>query len=486
MRIVTISSLLVAWAIHVISIMQDDHSCDGSLSLDPATYSAADTIERDVVIVGGGSSGAFTAVRLRDSNKSVVVIEKQGTLGGHAETYTNPFTGYTTDLGVVIFHNLQIVRDYFARFDTPLFNLPSFAINLTYVDFTTGQTVDFKPPSAEAFTTALKSYSRHLERHADIQLGFNLSYPIDPDLLLSFKEFVEKYGLQDLVPRTFMTNQGYVQILDISMLYIFKNLNMDTIRDYLESSFLTTVHHNVQELYTKVAHFLGSDALLSTKILAMERRSLDNHSAVSSGSHAIRILVKTPSGRKLILAKALVFALPPVVDGLDGFDLSEEERTLFGKFHANGYYAGLLNNTGLTESITATGPGQDYNIPVLPGPYGMGVTAEGLTQVFYGSPSVLSDSQVKADLISSIKSVQRARGIVTNGAEPDWLAFTNHSSFNLMVSNDDIKHGFYRKLLSLQGKRNTFYHGAAWETQDSSILWKFTDEYVLPKLLSVL
>ncbi|KAF2964511.1 hypothetical protein GQX73_g9078 [Xylaria multiplex] len=482
MYIITIFYLLMAC---VVSVTTDGRGHDEPLWLDPATYSAADIIEKDVVIIGGGSSGSFTAVRLRDFNKSVVVIEKKDTLGGHAETYTNPFTGYTIDLGVVVFHNLQVVLDYFAKFDTPLFKISPFVTNLSYVDFTTGQPVDFEPPTTEAFTEALKSYSRHLERHAGIHLGFNMSYPVDPDLLLSFKDFVEKYGLQDLVAQTFLSNQGYAPILDISMLYIFKYLNIYQVRGYLESSFFTTAHHNIQELYTKIAHFLGSDALLSTKVLAMERQSPKSHSPVLAEQRPIRVLVQTPTGRKIILAKALISAVPPVVDGLTGFDLSDEERKLFGKFYANGYYTGLLNNTGLNESIWNTEPGRAYNIPALPGPYGLRLT-EGLTQVYYGSPLVLSDNQVKADIMSRIKTVQRARGIVTDGIDPSWLAFSSHAPFNLMVSNDDIKEGFYRNLSSLQGRRNTFYHGAAWETQDSGALWKFTDDYILPRLLSVL
>lgn len=43
---------------------------------------AADSIiERDVVIIGGGASGAHAAVRLReDFGKSVVIVEKQENL----------------------------------------------------------------------------------------------------------------------------------------------------------------------------------------------------------------------------------------------------------------------------------------------------------------------------------------------------------------------------------------------------------------------
>lgn len=49
-----------------------------------------------------------------------------------------------------------------------------------------------------------------------------------------------------------------------------------------------------------------------------------------------------------------------------------------------------------------------------------------------------------------------------------------------------IRDGFYVILLALQGKRNTFYTGATWETQDSGMIWNFTEQYVLPKLLESL
>ncbi len=49
--------------------------------VDPAQFAPADTIHRDIAIIGGGASGAHAAVRLReDFNKSIVVIEKRDKL----------------------------------------------------------------------------------------------------------------------------------------------------------------------------------------------------------------------------------------------------------------------------------------------------------------------------------------------------------------------------------------------------------------------
>ena len=51
------------------------HGVQADLSLEPTCFLPDDIIIRDVCVIGGGSSGTYTATRLRDSNKSVVVLE---------------------------------------------------------------------------------------------------------------------------------------------------------------------------------------------------------------------------------------------------------------------------------------------------------------------------------------------------------------------------------------------------------------------------
>jgi heterodisulfide reductase subunit A-like polyferredoxin len=58
-------------------------------------FAAQDIITRDVCIIGGGATGTYSAVRLReDFNKSIVIVEKTGRLGGHTETYIDPITQF--------------------------------------------------------------------------------------------------------------------------------------------------------------------------------------------------------------------------------------------------------------------------------------------------------------------------------------------------------------------------------------------------------
>lgn len=68
---------------------------------DERNFAPQDIITRDVCIIGGGSTGTYSAVRLsQDLGKSVVVIEKTSRLGGHTETHTDPKTGGPIDYGV--------------------------------------------------------------------------------------------------------------------------------------------------------------------------------------------------------------------------------------------------------------------------------------------------------------------------------------------------------------------------------------------------
>jgi len=44
--------------------------------IDESKFKPGDIIARDVAIIGGGASGSYAAVRLRDSGKTVVVIDQ--------------------------------------------------------------------------------------------------------------------------------------------------------------------------------------------------------------------------------------------------------------------------------------------------------------------------------------------------------------------------------------------------------------------------
>ena len=436
-----------------------------------ASASASDVITRDVAIIGGGATGTYAAVRLRDLGKSVVVVESADRLGGHTHTYADPATGAKVDIGVVVWHDLPIVRDWFARFGVPLekatFDAPG--QRSVYADYRTGKVVDgFTPADPSA---ALGGYAAQLAQYPYLEAGFDLPAEVPPDLLLPFGDFVRKYSLDAAVNTIFNFGQGLGDILSQPTLYVMKNFGLDILRN-LSIGFLTTARHDNSELYVKARAELGNDALLGSRVLATERDALGY----------ARVLVRTPTGVRVVRARKLLVTIPPKLDNLAGFDLDGTEAALFAQWRNSGYYTGLLRGTGIPDNVSVTniGAGTPYGLPALPAPYAISPTGvPGLHAVKYGSPRQLPEAQVKADILASVRRL-RAAGTIDAGT-PGFAVFASHSPFELTVSPAAVRAGFYRKLYALQGRNRTFYTGAAFHTHDSSMLWQFT-EALLPRL----
>lgn len=209
-------------------------------TIDTTAYAPSQIIYRDVCVIGGGSTGTYSAIRLHDSGKSVVVVEAQDRLGGHTNTYIDPVTNATIDIGVIVFHNITIVKDYFARFNIPL-TAASFSVpgqTTYYVDFRTGKVVDGyipKDPSA-GFAT----YGAQLAQYPYLEAGYDLPNPVPADLLLPFGDFVKKYAIQDAVQSLFAFAQGLGDLLAQPTLYVFKNFGLGILQD-IQTGFVSGI-----------------------------------------------------------------------------------------------------------------------------------------------------------------------------------------------------------------------------------------------------
>jgi len=77
----------------------------------------------------------------------------------------------------------------------------------------------------------------------------------------------------------------------------------------------------------------------------------------------------------------------------------------------------------------------------------------------------------------------KAAGFPPAPGPASFAAFSDHSPFEVAVSTDAIKGGFYQQVNALQGKHQTWWTGAAWQTEDSSLIWNFTEYNILPQLV---
>ena len=229
-----------------------------SPSIDTSAYSSSSIIRRDVCIIGGGSSGTYAAIGLRDKGKSVAVIEAQGVLGGHTNTYTDPATKEPVDYGVVEFDNTTIVTDYFKRFGIPLtttFNTGSSSLKQYFVDLTTGKNVSGFTPTDP--TPGFAAYAGQLAKYPFLNTpGWDLPDPVPADLLIPFGDFVKKYSIDSAVFTINEYSQGFGDILSIPTLYVLKYFSQAILQG-AQTGFLTTARNDNSELYEKAQAELG-------------------------------------------------------------------------------------------------------------------------------------------------------------------------------------------------------------------------------------
>jgi hypothetical protein len=380
------------------------------------------------------------------------------------------------DYGVLAFHNLSVVTNYFNRFGVPLTTVPlTSPFTTKYVDLTTGKVVPgYTPPDP---TTALQILAGELQKYPYLPQGYNLPDPVPADLLLPFGDFVTKYGIQAAVPLILTFAHGVGDLLKSPTLYVFQNFGLPQLQSLSTNSFLITAHHFNSELYLKASALLGTNVFYNTTLVGVDRHS--------NGKH--HITIQTPSGPKLIKAKKLLVTIPPILDNLAPFSLDHHERSVFEQWEYTTYYAGILRN-GIPDStsITNTALSTPLHIPTPPFVRNFDYSGiPGLHTFTTVSLAPQTPAEVEALITGDVAAMQSAGTVAAGGAMATVEVLSNHSPIQMRVGAEAVKDGFYGKLYALQGRRGTFWTGAAWAPDDSSLLWGFT-EGVLEGVVSVL
>lgn len=451
----------------------------GHVAISIATATSP-TLEREVVIIGGGAAGVYAAMQLRAQGVSFAVVEKNLEFGGQTETYTVPGTNTTINYGVEAYTPLvdgsyTVTEDFFAIYDIPIFYVHESETDTAltrYFDFRTAKEI-----SNFTYDTNLTAYAAQADKYPWLGYQTETPTPIPSDMLLTFSEFIEMYSLQSSVYNIFFNVEGLGDVLSLPAFYVLRELNVAHLLGLQPSSngFIMTKKQNNQEVYLRAQADFGPDALVNSTLKSARR----------DGS-GIRLLVNTPSGQTTISTSKLFVAMPPIASNMAPFDLDSIEAGLFNKFAWSGYYAALVNVTGLPTENGFQNAALDtqFNLPPLPAVYSMSATeVADIWLVRYGSQGSMSPDEVQVAILSSVSRIREA--IVTNAASlaaVEILAFANHQPFNIHVSAEDINNGFYNNLAALQGHRRTWYSGATFFGASSSDIWNATQGVVAAML----
>ncbi|KAM0326604.1 hypothetical protein ACHAQA_006473 [Verticillium albo-atrum] len=449
-------------------------------------------IERDVVVLGGGASGAHAAVRLReDYGKSVLIVEKKAQLGGHVATYIDPETNLPYDFGVNSFTEYPGAEDFFARFNVSLSPPTRVPLTTTYADFTTGEAQrGIVLPAPADTTAALRKYLEVCEKYEHMILPSYENFPtagnVPEDLLLPFSEFVAKYSLEAAVPRIFqVTGLGMGNMADISTLYVMQAFGAPITRSFvgLAGSWVPTSRRN-QELYDNIAEFLADDVMYSSTVVDSER---------TNDGVTLRVRTRGSSRDTVIRAKRLLISFEPTLANLNGIDIDEEERDVFSQWEWSTVYVGIAKHSSLpisgslTNTPAAAIPSNWLELPANPFVGRFDYMGGENFRVLVTGEAHTDSCEAQRMVKRAFKSLASAETIPSVGNKSlELAAWSDHGAMHLHVASATLRDGFITKKYALQGRSSTFYTGGAWSAQFTTILWEYNNQYLLPKLIASL
>ncbi|KAB8261693.1 hypothetical protein BDV32DRAFT_33025 [Aspergillus pseudonomiae] len=454
-----------------------------------AAGSSPNVLYKDVVVVGGGASGAYAAVRIRDDfGKSIALIEKQDILGGMVDSYTDPKTGKPYNYGVMTFLEAGNATGFFDRFDIPVAAPSMVSVSTDYIDFKTGKPVNFTLPPMADQMAAMAKFLEIVEPWEHLmQPGYgNFPEPdaIPEDLLIPYGDFITKYGLEAAIPLMYQsTGLGLGNMVKETTMFVLQGFGASMARAMVgKQNQLAPSSGRNQDLYDAVAEDLAGDVLYSSTVIESHR-----------GNSSVILTVKNHKTGETtrIHARRLLLAIEPTAANMAPFDLDRNEKNVLSRFTYTNEYTGIVNNAAFAVNQSY------FNLPPTAAPNNYlalpdtsftaridYIGGDDLFRVTIVGNSTLDTAGAKRLVQNDFNTLLRSGRLTeTSDGEPlSWVDFSTHGPMHARVSVADVKAGFFQKLNALQGGRSTWWTGGAFSVNFQTTLWEF-DELLFPELL---
>ncbi|KJX98279.1 hypothetical protein TI39_contig420g00003 [Zymoseptoria brevis] len=243
----------------------------GACSSLPVAFAALSLSLCSRAFAPSATSPYSAAVRLRSTyNASISLLEQASHTDGHVNTYLDPLLGQPVDYGVQRYWDHGPTREFFAQFDVSIVPAPQPAgLRSVFVDLYTGkQLVGYVAPTREAEMKATRKWRDVAGRYDEVFVpGFwMLDGAMPEELVRPFGEFVEREGVEDLVPLMNAKSGGQCGGCQEGLAF-----PSYAATGLLEGSEIAPTSGSNSGLYTKTAAWLGSDLLLNTRMLEIRR-----------------------------------------------------------------------------------------------------------------------------------------------------------------------------------------------------------------------
>lgn len=271
------------------------------------------------------------------------------------------------DFGVLQYLDLPGAKDFFTRFNVPIEPSDTTPLESKYIDFSTGLPVpNYATADQASVFAALTAYGQIAGSYTPLFFPGYANFPdqVPEDLALPFGEFVVKYNLQAAMPILWNFVSAIDNVLATPTLFVFQNFGGVHLNALLQpGGFFVPTSHNNSELYAAVQQYLSADLLLASTVSAAKRED--------SG---VKLVLNTPSGKKLVKAKKLVVTAGPSNENLKALDLDSTETGIFGKWEFSSMHAGLVSHTGMPDGLAIVNAVPDASPGTLNWPKGQYVS----------------------------------------------------------------------------------------------------------------
>jgi hypothetical protein len=226
-------------------------------------------------------------------------------------------------------------------------------------------------------------------------------------------------------------------------------------------------------LYDAIGDELGDENVLyESMILDMER-----------SDDGVKIVVGTPTGKKLVHAKRLLVSVQPTQENLKPFDLDDRETLHFSKPKYGRSQIGLVTHSKLPIGINLRNvpSGATPLTPFVDPPFVLSFGNRPPTNIFSVSgsgPWDTFDPVAAQALAQDALEKMAAHGIIPDleGEKLVAVAWEEHGAGGFGVSAEDMRAGWMSDMYAMQGKKSTWWTGEGVAADFSTILWAFNDD----------
>lgn len=432
----------------------------------------------DVCVIGGGAGGASAAAYAKDKGLSVVIIEKEGRLGGHCHTVPLEAPASSPDwfdIGTIVFPDTSKINDllglsgqrkwpidyaaFVRRYAGEDSIIPfSRRASQTYFVNDGDETAFVAPPPGPGFSDALARFSNIIKSYRWLDRSYP-DGPFPPEILAPFSEFIAANNLEALIPTpiftTFMNGGGMGSFDKLTTLYALRQItesDLLLVSQYAGSTWFY-VKNGCASVYHGIASYIGNENIIyNAEVTKVKRRN-----------NKIKIQVKN-SEKSTINLKCgkLVMAFPQVVDKMSFMDLDDEEKDVFSTVKTRNYMTGLVDlvgpiSTNSSYTLRHINSSNLYNQTSYP-------SWVGITKSYTYGPAALyslSEDHVSADQMKSILD-QQLSNLPDSIATGHNITLISPHAYYPYPSNDvlSVNDHFFKRADRLQGHRNTFWVGA--------------------------